>query len=287
MSEIDLAGPCPRQLTDPPTLPVHLTHAGCEPVPMRYHGMTLRNDYWRAYIVDRRGLGLNAGSLGLAYAPGAVTVIPGWCAFTFRARPGVWHAYIHFTTPSLPPALVAGLFPTPFALRDPLLHRGLVRLGRTIAQGSAALAGHEGLALAHLAVHRSLERLAPAALARLAPVSGGALAELATWMRGNLHRPLSVGELAARLGCARDTCIRRFRAVFNQTPAQFAIDCRVARAAELLLTTALDLPAIAAACGFPNRNYLTRVFTRRLGLAPAAYRRRHARVDSVPVASTA
>lgn len=276
MSGIDLTGPCGVQLAEPPQLPLRLTHAGCEAVPMRYDGVTLRNDYWRAYIVDRAGLGLESGSATLAYPAQAVTVIPGWTKFTFRARPGVWHAYIHFTTPSLPPGLVAELFPAPFTLRDPILLAGLRRLGRALSHDQAtALAGQEAVGLAHLVLHRCLLRLPAPALARLAPASGGALAELATWMRANLHRQLAVGELAARLGCARDTCIRRFRAAFNRTPAQFVIDCRVARAAELLLDRAQDIPAIAAACGFPNRNYMTRLFTRRLGLAPAAYRRRH------------
>jgi len=49
---------------------------------------------------------------------------------------------------------------------------------------------------------------------------------------------------------------------------------RIARAAELLLTSAWDLERIASASGFPNRHYLSRVFRQRMGLPPAAYRAR-------------
>jgi len=51
---------------------------------------------------------------------------------------------------------------------------------------------------------------------------------------------------------------------------------RVREAAHLLTHSPLSLDDVAEKCGFPNRVYLTRVFTRIVGEAPARFRRRHA-----------
>jgi transcriptional regulator GlxA family with amidase domain len=84
-----------------------------------------------------------------------------------------------------------------------------------------------------------------------------------------------VAALAAAAGQGVDAFHRAFRAGSGQTPAQFLIERRVARAAGLLTGGDMPLAGIARACGFPNRHYLTRMFTRRMGASPAAYRRLH------------
>ena len=48
---------------------------------------------------------------------------------------------------------------------------------------------------------------------------------------------------------------------------------RVAWAARRLAFGDESIDAIALGAGFANRNYFTRVFTRHLGVPPAAYRR--------------
>jgi len=47
----------------------------------------------------------------------------------------------------------------------------------------------------------------------------------------------------------------------------------VEAAAQRLLLTNDPIEGIAEACGFANRFYFSRVFARRMGAAPAAYRR--------------
>ena len=44
-------------------------------------------------------------------------------------------------------------------------------------------------------------------------------------------------------------------------------------AAQALLFTADSIETIAATSGFANRFYFSRVFTRQMGISPAAYRR--------------
>jgi len=71
---------------------------------------------------------------------------------------------------------------------------------------------------------------------------------------------------------SEDHFIRRFRECVGQSPAQYIQEQRVARAAQRLVFTTESIDAIAAATGFANRFYFSRVFTRHMGTSPAAYR---------------
>ena len=68
-----------------------------------------------------------------------------------------------------------------------------------------------------------------------------------------------------------------FRERVGCTPAQYVLERRIAAAAQDLLFTNDSIEQIADRLGFANRYHLTRMFTRRVGIPPAAYRRtRHA-----------
>ena len=58
------------------------------------------------------------------------------------------------------------------------------------------------------------------------------------------------------------------------TISSYLIHLRVARAKELLANTALGLDRVAELAGLARRQYLSRVFTKRTGETPSAYRRR-------------
>jgi len=67
--------------------------------------------------------------------------------------------------------------------------------------------------------------------------------------------------------------LRIFKECIGVTPNQYVLRRRVARAAQRLHFTDRTIERIADECGFGNRYYFTRVFTRLTGLSPAAYRR--------------
>jgi transcriptional regulator GlxA family with amidase domain len=99
------------------------------------------------------------------------------------------------------------------------------------------------------------------------------LRELQGWMADNLAADLSVGALAARACLSERHFARAWRAETGQTPAASVETLRVERARALLEDgTAVD--AVARACGFASAEVLRRVFHRRLGVAPSAYRER-------------
>ncbi|MFZ9681696.1 MAG: helix-turn-helix domain-containing protein [Cephaloticoccus sp.] len=89
----------------------------------------------------------------------------------------------------------------------------------------------------------------------------------------NVHLPLTVDALAGQAGLSRFHFSRLFAAQHGLPPAAWLVEQRVREAARLLRGTRLPLKDIAARCGFPNENYLCRVFRRHSGMPPGSYRR--------------
>ncbi|WP_445147690.1 GlxA family transcriptional regulator [Baekduia sp. Peel2402] len=103
------------------------------------------------------------------------------------------------------------------------------------------------------------------------------LRALHTWMNDNLGADLSVGALAARACLSERQFARAWRAETGVTPAAFVEALRVERA-RALLEDGVAVEVVARECGFGSAEVLRRVFHRRLGVAPSAYRERFAKV---------
>ncbi|HWI72616.1 MAG TPA: helix-turn-helix domain-containing protein, partial [Baekduia sp.] len=112
-----------------------------------------------------------------------------------------------------------------------------------------------------------------AGLAAQASAAREPLRELAVWMNDNLDADLSVGALASRACLSERHFARAWRAETGDTPAATVEGLRVERA-RALLEDGLAVDAVARACGFASAEVLRRVFHRRLGVAPSAYRER-------------
>jgi len=72
--------------------------------------------------------------------------------------------------------------------------------------------------------------------------------------------------------------LSRFRHAFRQTMAmgfgQFRLRCRLAKAADMLLTTHTSIEDIAEKAGFADGSHLQRTFRKHYGITPAVYRQR-------------
>lgn len=109
--------------------------------------------------------------------------------------------------------------------------------------------------------------------AQAAVPSRAPLRELQGWMADNLVADLSVGALAARACLSERQLTRAWRAETGVTPAAYVEALRVERA-RALLEGGAAVDVAARACGFGSAEVLRRVFHRRLGVGPAAYRER-------------
>ncbi|MGW4379151.1 AraC family transcriptional regulator [Kitasatospora sp. NPDC004531] len=85
--------------------------------------------------------------------------------------------------------------------------------------------------------------------------------------------PVRLADAARRLNISHDTLIALVRRRTGTTPSDFLTRHRLSRAKSLLATTDRTVAAIAREVGYPDAAYFTRVFTRRTGLSPSAFRR--------------
>ena len=104
-------------------------------------------------------------------------------------------------------------------------------------------------------------------------LSRSAVTPATEYIDANLAEPLSNGELARVCHVSEDHFIRVFRQALGQTPAQYILDRRVSAAAQRLIFSKESVDAIAEATGFGDRFYFSRVFAKRMGSPPAAYRK--------------
>jgi len=86
-------------------------------------------------------------------------------------------------------------------------------------------------------------------------------------------QPLDVGTLAEVAGLSRYHFTRLFSAHVGASPAAWLSELRLREAARLLRTTNCTIKDIAARCGFADVHYFGKLFHRRTGQPPAAYRR--------------
>jgi transcriptional regulator GlxA family with amidase domain len=108
---------------------------------------------------------------------------------------------------------------------------------------------------------------------QLAGAAREPLRDLQAWMADHLDADLSVGALAARACLSERHFTRAWRAETGLTPAAYVEALRVERA-RTLLEDGAAVDAAARAAGFASAEVLRRVFHRRLGVGPAAYRER-------------
>jgi AraC-like DNA-binding protein len=84
---------------------------------------------------------------------------------------------------------------------------------------------------------------------------------------------VSVARLAAEAGLGKKQFTTLFARRYHTTPTQYVIDLRLRAAAELL-RDGLSVGAVAAAVGFSDVYYFSRLFKRRFLIPPSAYARR-------------
>ena len=86
--------------------------------------------------------------------------------------------------------------------------------------------------------------------------------------------PWTVKELSARVGMSMYHFFRTSRRETRCTPIQYLNRYRIEQAKGLLAETRVPVEQIAAQVGIPNHKYFPRLFHKRTGFSPRAYRAR-------------
>jgi YesN/AraC family two-component response regulator len=85
-------------------------------------------------------------------------------------------------------------------------------------------------------------------------------------------REWTVDRLAKALNLSVRTMRQTFRQHYRQSVMDFLKEVRMARARELLATTDLPIRKVAAAVGFRDPHYFSRIFCQRIGKSPRSFR---------------
>ena len=92
------------------------------------------------------------------------------------------------------------------------------------------------------------------------------------WVRGHLHSPLGLSDLAEAIGLSLRTLARRVKDATGETPLALIQRLRVERAIFLLETTSRSFSEITGAVGYSEPATLRRLIRRQTGRAPSDYR---------------
>lgn len=108
--------------------------------------------------------------------------------------------------------------------------------------------------------------------------SDAIIADCQVWIAENYACSNPVAQMAARTGLKSRTFGRRFRSATGYEPMSYVQAIRVEEAKQLLETSDISVEEIGHAVGYEDPTSFRRLFKRKAGLTPAAYRRKFARV---------
>ena len=89
-----------------------------------------------------------------------------------------------------------------------------------------------------------------------------------------MHRPLSVAEIAEHVGTSERTLLRHFQTQYGEGPLAHLQRLRIERAKALLETSRLSFDEIVERCGYSDSAGFRKLFKRETHLTPADYRSR-------------
>lgn len=97
--------------------------------------------------------------------------------------------------------------------------------------------------------------------------------QMLSYIQENSTEKITLEDIAGSAGISTRECLRTFQTMLKMTPFEYLIDCRVRRAADLLLNSTDSILDIALACGFSSSSYFCRIFKKNTGHSPSDYKR--------------
>jgi AraC-like DNA-binding protein len=101
-----------------------------------------------------------------------------------------------------------------------------------------------------------------------------------TYIRTHFHQPISPAEVAKAMECNANYLSRIYHQVYERTLTETIHQCRLRNARQLLVEDDRNIDEIARACGFSDTGYFRRLFKRREGITPRAFRRLYSRLHT-------
>ncbi len=102
--------------------------------------------------------------------------------------------------------------------------------------------------------------------------AGSRFSSLHKWLIDNLHKAVTIYQMAEFMAMSERNFSRVFKSVTNMTPNSYLELLRLDRARELMTAGNVPLDKLAEMCGFGREETLRRAFLRRFGVTPSQYR---------------
>jgi AraC family transcriptional regulator len=103
-------------------------------------------------------------------------------------------------------------------------------------------------------------------------LTGATLRRVFAHIESALCEPLSLSALAQLARLSPDHFLRAFKSAVGQTPHQYVIDRRIARARQLMNNRNLTLLQVATETGFCSASHFAAAFRQRTGMSPRRWR---------------
>lgn len=102
-----------------------------------------------------------------------------------------------------------------------------------------------------------------------------ALLRTKIYMEETYKKKITLTQLAEMTGYSKEAFCRKYSQLFNGSPIDYLVNVRLTHARKWLITTDKTIEEIAFLCGFKSDSYFYRVFKKRSGMPPVAYRKAH------------
>ncbi len=246
-----------------------------------WNAQNVQSSFWRFYFNTSDGAALNLEDGLYPLRKDQIYFVPAGVRFSCHNMCDIQHFYVHFDLLGLPSVALRELFARPVQVRDsPALAHSTKQLAhdlRVLAEVQTVDIGWQCRikSLLYEALWVYLSDTSPETQERLRQLTQSHAPVLPAMqhIENNLSQPISNAELAQLCYLSEDYFIRRFRECVGQSPSQYIRERRVTMAAQQLLFSSASIDDIAAATGFGNRFYFSRVFTQQMGVSPAVYRK--------------
>lgn len=254
----------------------------CYPAAMGYYPHALghrmrrlrHDDNLLLYCVEGHGR-LRAGEQRLNIGPGNLMLLPQGLAHSYAAdREQPWSLYwVHFQGVSSRifmeylgyreerVVIPVGLAPTLSAA-----FHSLLSVSRTGYSSSAFINA------ANQCRHLFTQFVLEANRQRATHPAGLDLEAIQATMQDSIHSRLELEELAAVAHLSKYHFASRYKALTGYSPIQHFLHLKMEYACQLLDSSDMSIKAIAAAVGYADPLYFSRLFRRTVGLSPRAYR---------------
>ncbi len=113
-----------------------------------------------------------------------------------------------------------------------------------------------------------------AALLMKKQVSDALIARCQEWIAAHYDQASPVAAMVKQSGIPERSFVRRFRKATGMQPLDYVHALRIEEAKQMLETGDLSIEEIAGEVGYEDASFFGRVFLRKVGISPFAYRRR-------------